>query len=195
LTETSDPDLSHQISLLEIALLMHPCCPNLSSAYRKIGSLLSNTTDLAQTLHLLTLKAAVFATAGKPEKGFSIAVRAASRAERAGLVPALLEALAALAEILNKVGEFAAAREIVEGALPQVCSPAPYPRHRDCRRGFDRKWPTNLLTYTGIRKRLTRPSSALPPPPHNQLRRNRESSAHEIRARAAEVPEAGCKMG
>jgi anaphase-promoting complex subunit 5 len=100
---------------------MHPSCPDLPSAHRKIASLLATTSDLAQTLHLLTLKAGIFAAAGKPEKGFSIAVRAASRAERAGLVPVLLEALAALAEILNKVGEFAAAREIVEAALPQVC--------------------------------------------------------------------------
>lgn len=174
---------------------MHPCGPNLSSAYRKIASLLSNTTDLAQTLHLLTLKAAVFAAAGKPEKGFSIAVRAASRAERAGLVPALLEALAALAEILNKVGEFAAAREVVEGSLPQVCSPASYPRHRDLPRGFGRKLSANMLTYTGLRKRLTRPSGALPPPPHNQLRRTRKSSPHEFRTRADKVPEAGYKMG
>lgn len=122
LTQTSDPDLAHQISLLEIALLTHPTSPDLPSAYRKITTLLSTTSDLAQTLHLLTLKAAVFAAAGKPEKGFSIAVRAASRAERAGLVPVLLEALAALAEILNKVGEFAAAKELVEAALPQVSS-------------------------------------------------------------------------
>lgn len=122
LTQTSDPDLAHQISLLEIALLMHPTSPDLPSAYRKITGLLSTTSDLAQTLHLLTLKAGVFAAAGKPEKGFSIAVRAASRAERAGLVPVLLEALAALAEILNKVGEFAAAKELVKAALPQVSS-------------------------------------------------------------------------
>ena len=121
LIESSDPDLSHQISLLEIALLMHPSGPDLPAAYRKIASLHATTSDLAQTLHLLTLKAGVFAAAGKPEKGFSIAVRAASRAERAGLVPVLLEALAALAEILNKVGEFSAARETLEAALPQVC--------------------------------------------------------------------------
>ena len=101
---------------------MHPTSHDLPSAYRKIAALLSTTSDLAQTLHLLTLKAAVFAAAGKPEKGFSIAVRAASRAERAGLVPVLLEALAALAEILNKVGEFVAAKELAEAALPQVCS-------------------------------------------------------------------------
>jgi hypothetical protein len=48
-------------------------------------------------------------------------VRAASRAERAGLLPVLLEALAALAEILNKVGEFGASRDLAEAALPQVC--------------------------------------------------------------------------
>ena len=94
---------------------MHPTSPDLPSAYRKIAVLLSTISDLAQTLHLLTLKAAVFAAAGKP-------VRAASRAERAGLVPVLLEALAALAEILNKVGEFVAAKELAEAALPQVCS-------------------------------------------------------------------------
>jgi hypothetical protein len=121
LSQISDPDLSHQISLLEIDLLMHPSGPNLPKAYQKISSLLAEKLDLAHTLHLLTLKAAVFAAAGKPEKGFSIAVRAASRAERAGLLPVLLEALAALAEILNKVGEFGASRELAEAALPQVC--------------------------------------------------------------------------
>ena len=100
---------------------MHPSCPNLPKAYQKISSLLSEKLDLAHTLHLLTLKAAVFAAAGKPEKGFSLAVRAASRAERAGLLPVLLHALAALVEILNKVGEFGAGRDLAEAALPQVC--------------------------------------------------------------------------
>jgi hypothetical protein len=99
---------------------MHPSGPNLPKAYQKVSSLLAEKLDLAHTLHLLTLKAAVFAAAGKPEKGFSIAVRAASRAERAGLLPVLLEALAALAEILNRVGEFGASRDLVEAALPQV---------------------------------------------------------------------------
>lgn len=69
---------------------------------------------------MLVLKASVFAAAGKPEKGFSLVIRAASRAERAGLVPVLLEALAELGGILNKVAEFKAARDIAEAALPQV---------------------------------------------------------------------------
>jgi hypothetical protein len=35
--------------------------------------------------------------------------------------------LVALAEILNKVGEFGPAREVVEAALPQVCQSIPCP--------------------------------------------------------------------
>ena len=132
---------------------MHPSGPDLPSAYRKITSLLATTSDLAQTLHLLTLKAGVFAAAGKPGKGFSIAVRAASRAERAGLVPVLLEALAALAEILNKVGEFGPARELVEAALPQVCFSILYLLLIYSRAGLRCELFANDLTCVGIRKR------------------------------------------
>lgn len=143
---------------------MHPSGPNLPSAYRKIASLLATTSDLAQTLHLLTLKAAVFAAAGKPEKGFSIAVRAASRAERAGLVPVLLEALAALAEILNKVGEFAAAREVVEAALPQVgLMRLRLPPNVFMCWSLIKQHLLTSLFHPGFRKRLTRSFCALLP--------------------------------
>ncbi|KAM0718071.1 hypothetical protein Q7P37_006403 [Cladosporium fusiforme] len=124
LQPTSDPELTQQVSLLEITLLTRS--HQLPSALSKISSLLSGaSTDLAQTLHLLTLKASVFAAAGKPEKGFSLVVRAASRAERAGLVPVLLEALAELAGILNKLGEFGASRDVIEAALPQALESGP----------------------------------------------------------------------
>lgn len=127
---TSDPDLTHETSLLEIAFLTRSL--QLPAALSKISALLAApSADLAQTLHLLALKASVFAAAGKPEKGFSVAVRAASRAERAGLVPVLLEALVQLAGILNNLGEFGAARELVEAALPQVSLFYPFSRD-DC---------------------------------------------------------------
>ena len=58
---------------------------------------------------------------GQPTKGFSIALRAASTAERHRLVPVMLEALAALAIIFNDISEFEAARDFVEAALPMVC--------------------------------------------------------------------------
>jgi len=77
--------------------------------------------DIAQRLHFLVLKARVFAAGGKATKGFSIALRAASTAERYRLIPVLLEALTALAVILNDISEFEAARDIVEATLPAVC--------------------------------------------------------------------------
>lgn len=125
----ADPELTHQIALLEITLKIRS--RQLPNALSKISSLLSGpSTDLAQTLHLLTLKASVFAAAGKPEKGFSLVIRAASRAERAGLVPVLLEALVELAGILTKLGEFNAAREVIEAALPQVSPDLLHAHHR-----------------------------------------------------------------
>jgi hypothetical protein len=153
---------------------MHPSGPNLPKAYQKVFSLLAENLDLAHTLHLLTLKAAVFAAAGKPEKGFSIAVRAASRAERAGLLPVLLEALAALAEILNKVGEFGASRDLAEAALPQVRFPG----------SQDFSWPSRpfwgilLKLSSGSRKRIAKSISPILPPSHVQLCRAGESCRH-----------------
>lgn len=191
LAQTSDPDLSHQISLLEINLLMHPSGPDLPGAYRKITSLLATTNDLAQTLHLLTLKAGVFAAAGKPEKGFSIAVRAASRAERAGLVPVLLEALAALAEILNKVGEFGAAKEVVEAALPQVSLSIVHLIPRRAVAVLDCELFANEKVHLGLREWSTRSLRSLLPPPHKQLCRASQSRSDEQRDRAGEVLEAG----
>lgn len=165
---------------------MHPSCPNLPKAYQKISSLLSEKLDLAHTLHLLTLKAAVFAAAGKPEKGFSIAVRAASRAERAGLLPVLLDALAALVEILNKVGEFAAGRDLAEAALPQVCV-----------FGFLTLsiFFLFLTTSSGSRKWIPKSVSPIFPPSDNQLCRVGEPRRHSERSRADEVPENSHEVG
>lgn len=76
--------------------------------------------DIAQRLHFLVSKAKIFARSGRPTKGFSISFRAASTAARHLLVPALLEALAAVAVILNDLFEFGAARELLQSALPLV---------------------------------------------------------------------------
>ena len=76
--------------------------------------------DIAQRLHLLVLKAKVFAAGGQPIKGFSIALRAASTAERCLLVNVLIEALGVLGAILLVLSEFEAARDLVQAALPYV---------------------------------------------------------------------------
>ena len=66
------------------------------------------------------MKCRVFAASGQAAKGFSLAMRAASTAERCRLIPVLIEALAALAVILNDLSEFEAARDLLEATLPLV---------------------------------------------------------------------------
>ena len=71
-------------------------------------------------IKLLILKARLFAKAGLPTKGFSIAMRAASSAQRAMVMPAMWEAIGALSVILIDLGEFDAARSLVDAIMPQV---------------------------------------------------------------------------
>jgi len=85
--------------------------------------------DIGHRLHFLTLKCKIFALSGQPTKCFSIAIRAASSALRHQLYPTAMEALAALAAILNELGEFNAARDILESSIPMVRS-LPHPQHR-----------------------------------------------------------------
>lgn len=76
------------------------------------------TADLAQRLFWLISKARIFTEAGRAAKGFSICLRATSTAERHLLVPIMLEGLAVLGRILIDVGEFEAAKDLYESALP-----------------------------------------------------------------------------
>jgi anaphase-promoting complex subunit 5 len=77
-------------------------------------------TDIVRRIKLLILKARLFAKAGLPTKGFSIAMRAASSAHRAMIMPAMWEAIGALCVILIDLGEFGAARSLVDAIMPQV---------------------------------------------------------------------------
>ena len=76
--------------------------------------------DLAQRLFFLILKSRVFALGGHATKGFAIALRATSTAERHLLVPVFLEGLAVLGRILIDLSEYETARELLEAALPHV---------------------------------------------------------------------------
>lgn len=77
-------------------------------------------TDISHRLRLLLFKAGIWARAGKPAKGFSIALRVASSAHRALILPVLWEAVGALANILLDLSEFDGARQLVDGIMPQV---------------------------------------------------------------------------
>ncbi|KAK4977519.1 hypothetical protein LTR28_006544 [Elasticomyces elasticus] len=118
-----EPDIVFEIQLLELRLLVRRS--ELSVAFEKVESLLdrnktSEGSDLNHTLTLLVVKASVFAAAGVPVKGFSIALRAASTAHKAHNMPCLFEALKALCDILVDLGEYSAVVDLLEGILPMA---------------------------------------------------------------------------
>ncbi|GME39785.1 hypothetical protein GTA08_BOTSDO02237 [Neofusicoccum parvum] len=84
------------------------------------ADLKAEDADVYQRIYLLTLKASLFAKTGIPEKGFSIAMRAASAAHRARLWPALWEALGVVQGILVELGEYRAAAKLGDAVIPQV---------------------------------------------------------------------------
>lgn len=83
-------------------------------------SLKEEGADVMQRISILTSKAELFSKAGRPEQGFSIALRAASIAFKARLMPCLWTAVGILANILNTVAEFEAGSRLLHAILPQV---------------------------------------------------------------------------
>ncbi|KAF2856573.1 hypothetical protein T440DRAFT_3157 [Plenodomus tracheiphilus IPT5] len=83
-------------------------------------SLKEDNADTLQRVSVLLMKAALFARIGEPERGFSVALRAASVSYRARLMPSLWNSVGLLGNILNSLGECASARRLVEGVLPQA---------------------------------------------------------------------------
>jgi hypothetical protein len=76
--------------------------------------------DVAKRLLLHDLKIRIFAKSGHASKGFTIALRTASIAERHYLLPVLLKVLHGIAVILLEQTEYAGAKELCEAALPKV---------------------------------------------------------------------------
>lgn len=82
-------------------------------------SLKEDHADILQRISVLLMQADLFRKVGKPEYGFSVALRAASVAFKAKLMPSLWSAVGLLANILNALGECASARRLLEAVLPQ----------------------------------------------------------------------------
>ncbi|KAK5740112.1 APC5 protein [Elasticomyces elasticus] len=118
-----DPELDFEFNLLEIDLFIRQ--GDLDAAMKAVNKHIKQTAghsagDIAQRLHFLVLKSTIFALSGQATKGFSIALRAASTASRLNLVPCVLEAIGALATILNDLSEFEAAKRLLDAALPMM---------------------------------------------------------------------------
>ena len=76
--------------------------------------------DMFQRINLMILKARIWDKAGLPQKGFSLAMRAASLAHRASLLPALWDAVGAICRILTSLSDYTPATKLMESIMPQV---------------------------------------------------------------------------
>ena len=115
-------ELQFNISILQIELEIRR--EDYSNAIELLESLAvkfrKDEADVYQLLKLMTLKARIYDKAGIPQKGFSTALRAASIAHRAKVLPALWEAVGSICAVLNSLGEFGAAAKLLESIMPQV---------------------------------------------------------------------------
>ena len=120
-SDTLDPELHFLLSQAYIDYLVSK--GDFSKAFTTISnlaqSLKEDNADILQRVSVLLMKADLFRRVGKPEHGFSVALRAASVAYRAKLMPSLWSAVGLLANILNSLGECASARRLLEAVLPQ----------------------------------------------------------------------------
>ncbi|EHA20060.1 hypothetical protein ASPNIDRAFT_53076 [Aspergillus niger ATCC 1015] len=76
--------------------------------------------DIFTQVKLLCLKAYILQKTGHPQRGFSLAMRAASIAHRSRLLPSLWESICVLAGVLLSMREFDAVSELIESIMPQI---------------------------------------------------------------------------
>jgi anaphase-promoting complex subunit 5 len=119
-----DLDLSFQISLQRIDYLERTGSfdPAWNAIEDLAAQLRADDADVYQRIHVMVLKALLCAKIGRPQKGFTVAMRAARAAWQAKLVPALWEAWGAVANILGALREYDAERRVLAAILPQVIS-------------------------------------------------------------------------
>ncbi|KAH8662053.1 anaphase-promoting complex subunit 5-domain-containing protein [Xylariales sp. PMI_506] len=119
--EDLEPDLAFVIDSLHIECLTRR--GNLKQAFARVEALISElrdeNKDIALRVRLLLMKADLLDRCGRPQKGFTIAVRAANVAWRARLIPYLWPAIGAVANILTSLGDFEPAIQLLTAILPR----------------------------------------------------------------------------
>jgi anaphase-promoting complex subunit 5 len=117
-----DPDLAFELNRLHIDAMMRR--GDYHNALVKIESIATELKedgeDIFFRVKLLILKAQLFDKVGRPQKGFSIAVRAAAIAWRARLLSVLWQAMGTIANILTSLEEFEAASQVLASVLPRA---------------------------------------------------------------------------
>ncbi len=119
--DSLEPDMIFIIDSLHIEFLTRR--GDFEAALIKIDNLMhrlrDDGKDISLRVHLLLSKAHLFDRIGRPEKGFTISMRAASIAWHARLIPLLWQAIGAVCTILNAMSEFMAASQLLLAVLPR----------------------------------------------------------------------------
>ncbi|KAI0537521.1 anaphase-promoting complex subunit 5-domain-containing protein [Xylaria digitata] len=120
-SEDLEPDLAFSIDTLHVECLIRR--GNLDDAFIKVEKMVvelrEENKDIALRVRLLLLKAELLDKCGRPQKAFTIVVRATNIAWRARLIPYLWPAIGALANILSSLGEFEPAIQLLNAVLPR----------------------------------------------------------------------------
>ena len=118
----TDPELSFQIKLLQIDYYQR--IGSYEDAFHAIEDLFdklqADEADIYQRTHVMVMKALLWNKVDKPQKGFSVAMRAVSIAIQARLLPALWEAVGVLANILGSLEEYDAQRQLLDAIVPRA---------------------------------------------------------------------------
>ncbi|KAM5452455.1 APC5 protein [Microsporum audouinii] len=117
-----DPEVSTTLNLMKIDLLMREGDYEaaLASVDQLAQSIHQENFDIATQVGLLVAKARIFDKTGQPERGFSLAMRAAKIAHQSRVLHSLWDAVGTLCVILMSFREFSAAMELLESVMPQV---------------------------------------------------------------------------
>ncbi|KAJ2903359.1 hypothetical protein MKZ38_010024 [Zalerion maritima] len=117
-----EPGLQFAIDMLHIKYLIMR--KNLPAAFEKVGRLAKEAQDDGRDVvlgtKLLLTKARLLEAAGRPQKGFSAAIKAANAAWGSRLMALLWQGMGTISAILISLGEFEAAAELLTAVLPRA---------------------------------------------------------------------------
>jgi len=125
-TDPIEPEIVAVAAFLQVECLARR--GHLQEAFSKLSELTaqhgesesSGGGEVATRVRLMLLKAHLYDRAGRPRRGLTLALRAASAAWRARLLSLLWTAVGAVANVLHSMGEFAAAEDLTDAVLPRA---------------------------------------------------------------------------
>ncbi|KAF4427993.1 anaphase-promoting complex subunit 5 [Fusarium austroafricanum] len=116
-----EPDMAFLVDTLHIDYLTRR--GDLQAAFAKVDSMMSQLQDekkdVVLRVKLLLLKASLLDKCGRPQRGFTTAMRAASISWGARLIPCLWQAIGSVSNILVSLAEFEAASQLLLAVIPR----------------------------------------------------------------------------